>query len=159
LELKFRIKFETDSKKGSLDIIAVADLKAVKLDSKDIGKIEPAYFSIPGDLYEEQDVASLYHPCGGSIGFYVHGKDGIRRSIEDIFYYDYNLGKTHFNGKPHWNHERRYCDGSKTWRTKNVESHQIPDSASINIMMLDSKGNVIKRKTIKRVPPKKVRSK
>lgn len=73
-----------------------ANLKAIKLDLKDIKTIEPAYFSIPGDLYEEQNVASRFHPCGGSIGVFVMGTDGFRRSIEEIFYYDYNVNKKHY---------------------------------------------------------------
>ena len=159
VEITLKIKFETGSLKGSWDIMKQANLKAIKLDIKDIKTIEPAYFSIPGDLYEEQHVASRFHPCGGSIGVFVEGTDGFRRSIEEIFYYDYNVNKKHYNGKPHWNHERRFNDGQKTWIERSVEYHQIPDSPSIKIMMLDSKGNIVKKQTVNRTPMRRVRQK
>lgn len=160
VEIKtLEIAFETDSAKGSWKIITPAKLRKIKLDIKDIKKVEPAYFSIPGDLYEEQNVASRFHPCAGSIGVYVVGTDGVRRSIEEIFYYDYNINQNHYNGKPHWNHETRLNDGHKPWRVKNVEYHQIPDSPSIRIMIRDSKGSIIQERTIERAPLGKIRQK
>ena len=67
VEIILEIAFETDTAKGSWKVIKPANLKNIKLDVKNIKKIEPAYFSIPGDLYEEQNVASRFHPCGGSM--------------------------------------------------------------------------------------------
>ena len=153
------VQFETDSAKGSWNIIVPANLIALKITFEDIKKIEPAFFSFPDNLYTEQNVASPLHPCGGSLGVYVIGKDDILRSVEEIFYYDYNVNKDHCNGKPHWNHERRFNDGKKTWRESKVELHIIPDSPSITVRLLDSKGNVIKEKTVNRVPLNKVRQK
>lgn len=155
--IKLEIQFETDSTKGSWNIIVPANLKSVKITFEDVKKIEPAFFAIPGSLYTEQNVASPLHPCGGSIGIFVIGKDDIQRSIEEIFYYDYNVNKDHCNGTPHWNHERRFNDGNKTWRESKVEFHIIPDSPSITIRLLDLKGNVIKEKTVNRVPLSEVR--
>ena len=157
VEIKFEIAFRTNSDEGSWKIIRQANLENIKLRVEDIRKVEPAYFAIPGDLYEERGVASPFHPCGGSIGIFVLGKDDIRRSIEEIFYYDYNVNQNHYDGKPHWNHEKRFSDGQRTWRIKNVEHHQIPDSPSIRIMIRDSKGNILKEKTVKRVSQREVR--
>lgn len=158
VEIAFEIAFETGFSKGSLKIITPAKLKNIKLEIKDIKEVKPAYFAVPGDLYEEHNLASRFHPCGGSIGVFVVGTDDIQRSIEEILYYDYNASQNHYNGKPHWNHETRYNnDGQKTWRTKNVKYHQIPDSSSIRIMIKDSEGNIIKEKKVKRLPLEKVR--
>ena len=162
VEITLKVEFDNGSLKGSWNILKPVNLKAVKLDFKDIKQVEPAYFEIPGDLYEEQDGASHFHPCGGSVGVWIMGKDDVRRSIEEIFYYDYNVNKTHYNGLPHWNHERRFNDGQKTWRESKksiVEHHQIPDSHAITIMMLDPIGNVVKEKTVNRIPIGKVRKK
>jgi len=159
VEISWEVAFETDSAKGSWRIVKPANLKLIKLDIKDVKSVKPAYFAIPGDLYEEQNVASRFHPCGGSIGVFLAGNDNVQRSVEEIFYYDYNVNQNHYGGKPHWNHETRLNDGQKIRRIKNVTYHHIPDSPWIRIMVKDSEGKIIKEETVKRVPLGEVRRK
>jgi type IV secretory pathway VirB9-like protein len=108
--------------------------------------------------YEEFNVARCSHPCEGSIGFYVDTQDGHSYLTEETFFYDYNLRQNHFQGLPHWNHERRFDDGNRIWnqRPERVEHHAIPDSPSITWRIEDN-GNVINEKVVRRVPLNQVR--
>jgi hypothetical protein len=151
------IRFETDSKKGSWTIPTISVLESLKLSPKDVVDVTMAYYAMSNYPYEEVNVARCSHPCEGSIGFFINTKDS-RYLVEDIFYYDYNLKKNHYNGLPHWNHERRLSDGTQTWYqdTDYVEDHGIPDSPSI-IWQITDKGSTVNEKEIKRVPIDQVR--
>ena len=66
--------------------------------------------AIPTHLYTEKGVASIGHPLVGSMCLFIDTCDGKKYSIDDIWYYDYNIRKMHYDGKEHWNHETRYVD-------------------------------------------------
>jgi len=152
------ISFETDSSNGSWDVLTPSVLRSFKLSQKDVLGIRLAYYALSNYPYEEVNVARCSHPCEGSIGFYVDTRDGNKYLTEEIFYYDYNPTQNHFNGIPHWNHERRLNDGHRTWyeKSKHVEFHGIIDSPSITLRVTE-KGSIIHEKTIKRVPIDHVR--
>ena len=152
------IGFETDSSKGSWSILTSSVLRSFKLSQKDVLDVRLAYYALSNYPYEEVNVARCSHPCEGSIGFYIDTKDRHRYLTEEIFFYDYNLRQNHFQGLPHWNHERRLNDGKRTWyqSSEHVENHGIPDSPSITLRIAD-KGSIINEKVIKRVPIDQVR--
>jgi hypothetical protein len=152
------ISFETESSKGSWDVLTPSVLRTFKLTQKDVLGVRLAYYALSNYPYEEVNVARCSHPCEGSIGFYIDTRDGNQYLTEEIFYYDYNLMQNHFGGLPHWNHERRLNDGKNIWHQnlKYVEYHGITDSPSIALRVLD-KGNAIHEKEIKRVPIDQVR--
>jgi hypothetical protein len=152
------ISFKTDSKEGSWKIPSRSVLESFKLSPEDVENVELAYNALSNYPYEEVNVARCSHPCEGSIGIYINTNDGRHFLSEEIFYYDYNLGQTHFDGLPHWNHERRLTDGTRTWYQKKeeVEYHAIPDSPIIALRITDV-DSVIHEKEIKRVPIEKVR--
>ncbi|MCD6504233.1 hypothetical protein J7K52_02515 [Candidatus Bathyarchaeota archaeon] len=145
------VYFETDSYRGSWDVTKPI-ISKLKIRQTDIEKIEPAYFAISNSPYEEENVARCTHPCEGSIGFYVYTNDGNKYLTEEIFYYDYNLKKSHYNGLPHWNHEVR-LNGHLL---KDVPYHQIPDAPYIKLMVIDG-NKILYEKTVKRVPISEVR--
>jgi len=146
------ISFETDSSKGSWSIPTLSILRSFNLSQKDILGVRLAYYALSNYPYEEVNVARCSHPCEGSIGFYVDTRHGQEYLIEEIFFYDYNLGQNHLQGLPHWNHERRLNDGKQIWRqdSKRVENHWITDSPSITLRITD-KGSIINEKVVKRV--------
>ena len=154
------ISFETVSSKGSWDVLTPSVLRNFKLSIKEVTDVRLAYYALSNYPYEEVNVARCSHPCEGSIGFYIDTQDSRQYMVEEIFYYDFNPmhNPHHFNGLPHWNHERQLTDGLQTWKhkSKNVEHHGIPDSPLITIKITD-KGNVINEKVIKRVPIDQVR--
>lgn len=152
------IVFRTDSNKGSWKIPTISVLDAFKLSSIDVVNVSLAYIALSNYPYEEVNVARCSHPCEGSIGVYIDTTDGQRYLSEDIFYYDFNLKKNHYEGLPHWNHERRLSDGTQTFTQEkdSVEFHGIPDSPSITWQITD-KGSIISEKEIKRVPIDQVR--
>ncbi len=152
------ISFDTKSKKGSWSVPACSVLRSFKLSQEDIKSVSLAYYALSNYPYEEVNVARCSHPCEGSIGCYINTHDGHQYLTEEIFYYDYNPDRNHFEGLPHWNHERRLNDGNRTWyqNPKYVENHGIPDSPSITLRISDEE-NIIHEKEIKRVPIDQVR--
>lgn len=110
------------------------NLKQIGIEKDDIKRIEP-FFAVPGELYTEPGVASVTHPCGGSVGVWIYTNDGKRASVQDIFYHDPNIYKTHCDGLPHWNHERRFIDREGEIKTisKGIEHHITEDSERFTI--------------------------
>jgi hypothetical protein len=153
-----KMSFKTDSNKGSWDIPTISVLESLKLSPTDVMDVTLAYYAMSNYPYEEVNVARCSHPCEGSIGFYINTNDRHQYLVEEIFYYDYNLGQSHFDGLPHWNHERRLNDGIQSWyqKSEQVESHGIPDSPTMAIRVSDE-DNIIHEKEIKRVPIEQVR--
>jgi len=132
---EFIVKLKTSNQvEGFWHLITEVNLKKVKVKPEDIKKIEP-FFEVPGVLYTEPGVALGTHPCGGSIGLWIYTHDDHRASIQDIIYYDPNICKSHCDGLPHWNHERRFIDveGKEDRTGKNIEYHIINDSDEITI--------------------------
>jgi hypothetical protein len=64
------------------------------------------------------------------VGVWIYTFDGVRTSIQDIFYYDLNTARNHAYGLPHWNHERRLIRRDQTEKKtgQGIEYHIIPDS-------------------------------
>lgn len=156
------VGFDTGSVKGCWPILEPAMLKTMKLSMNDIDAIKSTYFSVPGYLYEEKPTASFSHPLEGSIGVFFLGKDNIERSIEYIFFYDFNLRGNHYRGRPHHNTQPRLNDGHNTQMPSKVQGsisashHIIPDSPHIRIMLMDN-GKIVEEKMVKRVPLSYVR--
>lgn len=153
-----KITFKTDSNKGSWDIPTISVLESFKLDPNGVVDVTLAYSALSNYPYEEVNVARCSHPCEGSIGFYINTDDKRQYLVEEIFYYDYNLRQNHFEGLPHWNHETRLNDGTRTWyqKSQQVESHGIPDSPTLTIGVLDE-NSLLNEKEVKRVPIEQVR--
>lgn len=118
----------------SWELLTDENLRKIEIRRGDIKKIEQ-FFEVPGVLYTEPRVASKTHPCGGSVGVWIYTKDGNRTSVQDILYYDPNIFKTHCDGLPHWNHERRFIDRKGRVETikKGIEHHVIEDSDLLTI--------------------------
>jgi len=154
------ISFETDSSKGSWNILTPPVLRSLKLSLKDVADVRLAYYALSNYPYEEHNVARCSHPCEGSIGFFIDTQDSHQYLTEEIFFYDFNpmQNPNNFNGLPHWNHERRLNDGVRTWKqkSKHIEFHGITDSPSITLRVTE-KSSIIHEKTIKRVPIGQVR--
>jgi len=152
------ISFKTDSTKGSWNVLTPSVLRSFKLDQKDVLGVRLAYYALSNYPYEEVNIARCSHPCEGSIGFYIDTRDSHQYLSEEIFFYDYNLKRNHFDRLPHWNHERRLNDGKRTWKqdSKYVENHGIPDSPSITLRIMDE-GSIVNEKVVKRVPIDQVR--
>jgi hypothetical protein len=145
------VKFKTSNQEeGSWELLSEENLEELGIKREDIIRIEP-FFEVPGVLYTEPGVASETHPTGGSIGVWIYTKDSNRTSIQDIIYYDFNVRKTHYNGLPHWNHERRFINKEgKEKRLKNdIEWHIIKDSDWISIVFNDQKKTITKKTSIK----------
>jgi len=141
---KIIVRFKAGQIEGSWNILKDENLAIVCIKLENIKKIEP-FFEVPGTLYTEPDVASESHPCSGSIGVWLWTKEDEMASIQEIFYYDKNINKTHYNGLPHWNHERRLIDiNGKVIKERNVEWHIIPDSEELTIYF-DGKTRTVKR--------------
>lgn len=119
------------------NLLSSENLARVGIKESDIVKVEP-FFSVPGTLYTEPNIASETHPAGGSIGVWIYTEKS-RVSIQDIIYYDFNPYKTHYFGLPHWNHERRYIDATGyQWRiTEGIENHIIDDCERLNLSFDD----------------------
>lgn len=132
---KMMIKFRTSNLvEGTWNLLTPENLAKVNVKLEDIKRIE-SFFKVPGKLYSEPGVASDIHPTGGSVGVWLYTDTGDRASIQDIIYHDPNINKTHYDGLPHWNHERRYIDTKgKEWREgKCIEYHTIEDSETIHL--------------------------
>jgi hypothetical protein len=143
-ELVFKFKTSTN-KGGSVNLLEPCNLEIVGIKQEDIEKVE-TFFEVPGILYSEPEVASETHPTGGSIGVWVYTKQGSIASIQDIIYYDFNPGKTHFSGQPHWNHERRFIDKEgKTQTKKDIEYHVIEDSEWIEVYFGEQRKTINKK--------------
>jgi hypothetical protein len=129
------VKFRTESATGSWNLLSRENLVVLGKNPEEIKEvIYMDYF--PHLPYMEKGVAwSPHHPLIGSGTVCVVFADGSRGYIDDIFYQDFNPKQTHADGKPHWNHERRYF--LSTWdrekMCKEPEYHQIAKSASIEI--------------------------
>jgi len=152
---KFIIGFKTPYETGSFDAISEFNLEYLSITHQDIARTS-SFFSFPGNLYPESGVASLTHPCAGSVGIELFTNDGKRAMIEYIFYHDLNPNQTHAEGKQHWNLEMRFThlDGTidfpvKSLVDKTIPHHQIRDSNEIEIFIETEDG--IKSKTIKKV--------
>ena len=135
------IKVEISTDDGvtfSYDLLDEKNLNKIGISRKDIDEVEPV-FAVPGYLYEEKDIASKHHRLMGSACALFATYDKKRFSIDDIWYFDENVNRTHFNGKEHWNHERRLVEHSDQIRildfTDHVESHAIPTSRYIDISL------------------------
>lgn len=121
------------------ELLSDANLRMFGMSCQDIAKVEYRQH-YPGWPYVEIGVASNRHPLIGSGSAIVYFTDGTRATICDIFYQDLNLSgrPDHFNGLPHWNHERRFMyDG--VWQearrcASTVEHHQIAKSPYIDIL-------------------------
>lgn len=61
-----------------------------------------------GSVYTELELAGPHHPLIGSGSAAVRFRSGEMGEISDIFYQDYKEAGSHCDGKPHWNHQRRY---------------------------------------------------
>jgi len=145
---KMIIKFETPQVEGTVDILSDENLSKLGISADDITSIT-ASFDFPGYLYPEQNVASLVHPCAGSACASIFTVDGRNLEIDEIFYYDYNIHQTHYDG-PHWNHETRFKTPERSWREKKVNFHQIPKSEKLTISLLE--GNKLHGIKIVEVP-------
>lgn len=136
-EKEITVKFKTEEEEGSTDLINKENLNELGISFNEIKEID-THFEFPGTLYTEKGVAKENHPCAGSACTVILTNDGREFGIDEIFYYDYNPQHTHFNGKPHWNHERRFKKPKKEeYRSKDVELHSIKDSPEINVEMLE----------------------
>jgi len=131
---QFSVKFETASQKGAWDLLTDQNLIKVGIKREMIKEVTPVY-EVPGSLYTEAGVASETHPCDGSVGIWIVTHDGLKASIQDIFYYDYNPQGSHSAGLRHWNHERRFIDkeGKEEIGKEGIEFHIIDDCDWINI--------------------------
>lgn len=134
---KITVKFETSQRRGSIEMLRAENLSKLGIGAEEIASITTS-FAFPGYLYPEQNVATLTHPCAGSACATITNVNGSEFGIDEIFYYDKNIHQTHYNGKPHWNHERRFKTPERTWIEKGEEEfHQIPDSEEIKISLFE----------------------
>jgi hypothetical protein len=144
----------TSDIKISYDLLDKENLDRIGISRRDIREVQPI-FAIPGYLYEEEGIARKHHRLIGSAcaKFYTH--DGRRFSVDDLWYFDENVKKTHFDGKPHWNHERRIVNHSEERPTiihftKHVEGHAIPTSCYIDITLnLGSVGKLAEKRVFR----------
>jgi len=125
--------------KFSYDLLNKRNLRSCGISREGIKEVETV-FAVPGYLYEELGVAGLHHPLVGSACSILVTWDGRRLSIDDIWYFDENIERNHFNGRPHWNHERRFVEHTSKGdrlidRTKQVEGHTIPASPYIDLSL------------------------
>ena len=138
----------------SYDLLDKKNLLKIGLSRSDIKEVEPI-FAVPGNLYEEEGVAGKHHRLVGSacVAFTTH--DERRYSIDDIWYFDENTKRNHFDGKEHWNHERRIVEHSKQGPkildfTKHVEVHATPVSSHIDISLDPSpRGTKVKKRVFR----------
>jgi len=91
-------------------------------------------------LYTEFGVARPHHRLIGSACASFSTYDGRIGSIDDLWFYDENIKKSHFEGQPHWNHERRFVEHAKTGPVviktiKHVEAHMIEPSPYLDLSM------------------------
>ena len=145
---KISVGFDTSQDIGSIDLLNPENLNRLGIKGEEIEKVD-AFFSIPGKHYEEPGVAGPWHLCTGSIGAEVLLNDGRTFGIHEIFYYDENPQQNHYNGLPHWNHERRFVTPSGEERVTEVEYHIIPDSEKIKLTLREE-GKPPQAKTVKR---------
>lgn len=123
----------------SYDLLDEQNLERIGINRADIEEVRPV-FAVPGYLYEEEGVAGKHHRLLGSVCAELTTYDNRRCSIDDLWYFDENVKKNHFGGKPHWNHERRFVDHSTEeckilYRIRHVEPHIIPASPYIDISL------------------------
>jgi hypothetical protein len=103
--------------------------------------------NIGGSLYTELGVASPYHPLIGSGSASIEFRDGTYTRICDVFYQDFNQKRTHYDGLPHWNHERRFEMPSRVeWDKNPGETHGIDKSLWIEVYVSNTCGNQFKRR-------------
>ena len=81
-ELVFKFK-TPHGEEGSVNLLEPANLKIVGVKQEDVEKIE-TFFDVAGTLYSEPGVASETHPTGGSIGVWLHTRQGHIASIQDM---------------------------------------------------------------------------
>jgi hypothetical protein len=130
------VSFRTASSSGSWNLLSAENLRVLGKSSQDIAEVGYTEF-FPDLPYLERDVAwSPHHPLIGSGSAYIAFKDGTGGCIDDIFYQDLNPRQDHADGKPHWNHERRFF--LSTWpepkRLKEkIEHHVIAKSPWMEI--------------------------
>jgi len=132
------IKVEVSTATGigfSYDLLDESNLNKIGISRKDIKEVK-THFAIPGYLYEEEGIAGKHHRLIGSACAILDTHDGRKYSIDDIWYFDENVRKNHFDGKEHWNHERRIVKHSdqgpkKLDITPHVEGHVIPRARAV----------------------------
>lgn len=149
---KITVKFETPQERGSIEMLSAENLSKLGIGVEEIASITTS-FAFPGYLYPEQNVATLGHPCAGSACATITTVNGSEFGIDEIFYYDKNVQRTHYNGKSHWNHERRFKTPEGTRIEKVPEFHQIPDSEEIKISLFED-DKLHGTKIIKRIAEK-----
>ncbi len=140
------VKIETSNGFEAIwNLLTPENLARVNITEDEIERIEP-FFEVPGTLYTEPGVASYTHPTGGSVGAWIYTQES-RVSIQDIIYYDFNPYHTHYNGLPHWNHERRFIDvnGHEERITEGIENHIIDDSETMNVSFDGDEKEITKR--------------
>ena len=114
------------------------NLTELGIDPRDIKDAIPAFFHVPGRVYEEVGVGGPNHPVAGSCGCYIITYNKGTFGVQEIMYHD--RGHRGGQGKPHWNHERRFLKITDSGeielkRTKHVDDHYIPDSPYIDWLM------------------------
>ena len=146
------IETETPKYKVSYDLLEKENLDRIGISREDIKDAIPV-FHVPGYLYEENGLAGKNHQLLGSACTSICTYDERKFSIDDLWYFDENKGKTHFGGKPHWNHERRWVNHSNDKSEiidyeKHAEPHSIEESPYMDISLTDMENG---KKSSKRV--------
>jgi len=135
----------------SYDLLDNDNLRVFGVSRNDIKEVKPIW-AIPGYLYEELGVAGPHHRLIGSACASFSTVNGRNYSIDDLWYYDENIKKTHFGGRPHWNHERRFVKHTKAGpvvldKTPHVEGHIIEPSPYLDLSMNPGpKGKRVKKR-------------
>jgi len=147
-----KIKVKSSSWCAEYDLLSIENIRKLRVERNCIKNVTMAG-AISPNLYPEIGVALPSHPLAGSVCANFEICNGKKYSIDDIWYYDYNLYKTHEMGLEHWNHEIRIVNHTDNkivdWIKEKTPYHSMKATDEIEITYFENGEE--KTKTTKKV--------